>query len=96
MDAGTSDLWNVIASRLQGQLYGLPGWPAYARATLAAAQDYAYRILKTRYGSQWRTGPPRWGAISWGNDYRTASYSAAAAYSLRVLIAEARAAGVIF
>ncbi len=96
MDAGSSDLWNVIHSGLQGQLFGLPSWPAYARATLSAAQTYAYRILKARYGSSWRTGPPRWGAISWGNDYRTASYSAAAAYSLRVLIAEARAAGVIF
>ncbi len=96
MDAGSSDLWNVIHSRLQGQLYGLPSWPAYARATLSAAQTYAYRILKARYGTSWRTGPPRWGAISWGNDYRSASYSAAAAYSLRVLIAEARAAGVIF
>jgi serine protease len=77
------------------QLYGLPSWPAYARATLIGAQDYAYRILKARYGSQWRTGPPRWGRSTWPNDYRTASYAAASAYSLRVVIAEARAAGII-
>ncbi|MEP6680546.1 MAG: glycosyl hydrolase family 18 protein [Chloroflexota bacterium] len=96
MDAGTSDLWDVIHSRLQGQLYGLPSWPAYARASLTAAQDYAYRILKARYPIGWRTGPPRWGRSTWPNDYRTASYTAAAAYSLRIVIAEARAAGVIF
>jgi spore germination protein YaaH len=95
MDAGTSDLWNVIARRLQGQLYGLPGWPAYARASLAAAQDYAYRILKARYPIGWRTGPPRWGRSTWPNDYRTASYTAAAGYSLRIVLAEARAAGII-
>lgn len=94
MDAGTSDLWNVIANRFLGQLYGLPGWPAYARSSLQAAQDYAYRIYRARYLYEWRTGPPRWGRISWGDDYRSASYANAAAYCLRVLIAEARAAGV--
>ena len=75
-------------------LYGLPGWPAYARSTLAEAQAYAYRILRARYVGQWRTGPPRWGRTSWPNDYRSASYANAAAYSLRILIAEARARGV--
>jgi hypothetical protein len=74
--------------------YGLPTWPAYARSSLTAAQDYAYRIMKARYPIGWRTGPPRWGRSTWPNDYRTASYTAAAGYSLRILIAEARAAGV--
>jgi spore germination protein YaaH len=94
MDTGTSDLWNVIANRFLGQLYGLPGWPAYARSSLTAAQDYAYRIYKARYLADWRTGPPRWGRKAWGDDYRSASYANAAAYCLRVLIAEARAAGI--
>ncbi len=95
MDTGTSDLWNVIAAKLLGPLYGLPGWPAYARSSLTAAQDYAYRIYKARYLSDWRTGPPRWGRRAWGDDYRSVSYTAAASYCLRILIAEARAAGVI-
>jgi spore germination protein YaaH len=95
MDTGTSDLWNVIAAKFLGQLYGLPGWPAYARASLTAAQDYAYRIYRARYLSDWRTGPPRWGRKAWGDDYRSESYANAAAYCLRILIAEARAAGII-
>lgn len=88
--AAASSTFTTIA-----QLYGLPTWPAYARATLTAAQDYAYRILRARYSSDWRTGPPRWGRKGWGDDYRTASYANAAAYSLRVVLAEARAAGII-
>ena len=87
--AATSSTFTTIT-----QLYGLPGWPAYARASLLAAQDYAYRVYRARYLSQWRTGPPRWGRISWGNDYRSASYANASAYCLRILIAEARAAGI--
>jgi hypothetical protein len=74
--------------------YGLPSWPAYARASLTAAQDYAYRIYRARYLAAWRTGPPRWGRTAWGDDYRSASYTSAAAYCLRVLLAEARAAGI--
>lgn len=74
--------------------YGLPTWPAYARASLAAAQDYAYRIYRARYIADWRTGPPRWGRAAWGDDYRSVSYLAAASYSLRIILAEARAAGV--
>ena len=74
--------------------YGLPTWPAYARTSLAAAQDYAYRIYRARYLADWRTGPPRWGRKAWGDDYRSVSYLAAASYSLRVILAEARAAGM--
>ncbi len=88
--AAASSTFTTIA-----QLYGLPGWPAYARSSLTAAQDYAYRIYKARYLSDWRTGPPRWGRRAWGDDYRSVSYTAAASYCLRILIAEARAAGVI-
>ena len=74
--------------------YGLPTWPAYARTSLAAAQDYAYRIYRARYVADWRTGPPRWGRKAWGDDYRSVSYLAAASYSLRIILAEARAAGI--
>ncbi len=74
--------------------YGLPSWPAYARASVAAAQDYAYRIFHARYMADWRTGPPRWGRLAWGNDYRSASYANASAYALRIVLAEARAAGI--
>jgi subtilisin family serine protease len=87
--AATSSTFTTIT-----QLYGLPGWPAYARASLTAAQDYAYRIYRARYLSDWRTGPPRWGRKAWGDDYRSATYANAAAYCLRILIAEARAAGI--
>jgi len=74
--------------------FGLPSWPAYARSSLTAAEDYAYRVLKARYAADWRTGPPRWGRKAWGDDYRSSTYRNAAAYSLRVILAEARAAGI--
>jgi len=94
MDTGTADLWNLIKARFVPALYGIPGWPLYARTSQAAAEAYAYRILQARYGAEWRTGPPRWGRTSWGNDYRSASYANAAGYSLRILEAEARARGI--
>jgi hypothetical protein len=93
-----TDYWYAFAgnpAEMPGSpQYGLPSWPAYARSSLTAAQDYAYRIYKARYLAEWRTGPPRWGRISWGDDYRSASYTSAASYCLRVLLAEARAAGI--
>jgi chitinase len=94
MDTGTADLWNLIKARFVPALYGIPGWPLYARTSQAAAEAYAYRILQARYAADWRTGPPRWGRRSWGDDYRTASYANAAGYSLRILEAEARARGI--
>lgn len=63
--------------------YGLKGWPAYARTTVAGAQGYAYRIF-VNAGKAPRTAlAGQWGMKGWPS-YARADYAGASAYALRI------------
>ena len=66
-------------------VYGLPGWPDYARSTLAGAEAYAYRIFVNAGKAPKTATAGKWGA-TWWPPYARWSQATAEAYALRVFM----------
>ncbi len=71
--------------RPAAQMYGLPGWPAYAKSTLAGAQGYAYRIFVNAGKAPASATAGNWGANGWPA-YARQTFASASAYALRVFV----------
>ena len=82
---GLGQLFVTFKEQALAKLYGLAGWPDYARTSLKNAQGYAYRIFANAGMAPKSALPGRWGASGWPW-YARLSYASASAYALRVFL----------